>query len=179
MQADAAKSEEARAALEESRSRVHSMARLQECLYQSLEAGAVHMADYLRDLGQTLRKAYGRPEVGVAVDVEEIVLDVERALSCGLLVNELATNGFKHAFPQGYAGEITISLRREGERYVLMVADTGLGLPPALDIETASSLGMRIIRTVRQKLHGALAVKRTPHTEFSLAFPLEEERTAA
>ena len=171
MQADGVQSDEAREALEAARSRVQSMAHLHERLYHTLESGAVPMAGYLRDLGQALRTTYGRPEVALEIAAEEVSLDVDRALSCGFLVNELVTNAFKHAFPRGRGGAIAIRLAQEGDQCELTVADTGVGLPPSLDLETAASLGMRILRTVRQKLGGALTLRRAPHTVFTLTFP--------
>jgi two-component sensor histidine kinase len=175
MQADTAASEETRTALEASRARIQSMARLQDRLYHSLEAGAVDMAEYLRDLGETLRAAYCRHSIALEVLVARVVLDVDRALSCGLLVNELVTNACKHALPPPRAGVITIRFRQEANQYVLSVADTGVGLPTTMDVDTAPSLGMRIIRSVRQKLRGTIHVERTPHTTFVLTFPVGEE----
>jgi len=181
MQEDAARSDEAREALGAARSRVQSMAQLHERLYHSLEAGAVPMAEYLRNLAQALGATYGRSDVMLEIVAQDVPLDVERALSCGFLVNELVTNAFKHAFPPGCGGAIAIRLAREGAQCELTVADTGVGLPLSLDLETAGSLGMRILRTVRQKLGGALTVQRTPHTVFTLTFPTAtaEERDAA
>jgi len=109
------------------------------------------------------------------MDVEEITLDMDLLVPCGLIINELITNALKYAFPGGRTGTIVISLRRplaeEEKTLVLTVSDNGVGLPAELDTGAPRSLGLRIVNSLVSQLHGRLAVASGPGATFTITFP--------
>jgi two-component sensor histidine kinase/sensor domain CHASE-containing protein len=177
LQARAARDDETRRLLSESQGRVRSMALIHERLYGS-GSDAVNFADYARDLVTHLRHSWAgdSDRVAVDVDVENILLDMDSSVPCGLVINELLTNALKHAFPDGRAGRVAVSLRRgPGSSLELRVADDGVGLPPGVDPDNPGTLGLRIVNILCAQLRGTLAVERGPAdghgTAFSLVFP--------
>jgi PAS domain S-box-containing protein len=160
---------------QESRHRIRSMALIHEKLYQSPDLAEVDFADYVRSLTAYLVRAYHVSEflIALKLETEPVRLRIDTAIPCGLILNELVSNAFEHAFPNGQRGEITVRLRaEESGRGSLQVADNGVGLPVGMDWRTTSSLGLRLVHTLAQQLHGELAVETTGGASFQLSFPL-------
>jgi two-component sensor histidine kinase len=113
--------------------------------------------------------------IRLRVQVEDLNLDIDRALACGLIVNELVTNAFKHAFPDEVQGEILISTRLTEEGgCVLAVSDNGRGLNGEFDIEESESLGFTLVKTLVQQLHGRLRINgQGGAAAFRVDFPLK------
>lgn len=104
-------------------------------------------------------------------DFEELFLDVNSAIPCGLILNELISNAFKHAFPGGRPGLVRIGLRRKPDDTVeIRVADDGVGLPEGVDFRQGETLGLQIIHLLAEQLDGALDVDRTKGTAVTLTF---------
>ena len=104
-------------------------------------------------------------------DIEDLYLAVDRAIPCGLILNELITNARKHAFPEGRAGVVRVELRQTASnRFVLLVSDDGVGLPPSLDIRQTESLGLQLVCTLADQLRGELRIERGAGTAFRLEF---------
>lgn len=168
----------ARGAFLESRDRVRSMALVHEILYQSKDLSRVDFAEYLQKLASELSRAWGvdAHAIALALDVEPVPIPVDVAVNCGLIVNELVSNAFKHAFPDGHRGEVRVDLR-ESPRGTLRieVSDTGVGLPAGLDVRATKSLGMQLVVRLTDQLRGELTVERAPRTRFALAIPLGKE----
>jgi two-component sensor histidine kinase len=98
-------------------------------------------------------------------------LTIDTAIPCGLILNELISNSLKYAFPAGRPGKIRISLHAKTDgQYVLVVGDDGIGLPDALEVKTAKSLGLQLVDNLTQQLHGSLALDRHPGTTFTVVF---------
>jgi two-component sensor histidine kinase/sensor domain CHASE-containing protein len=176
LQARAARDDETRRLLSESRGRVRSMALIHERLYGS-GSDAVNFAEYARDLVTHLRHSLSGDSgrIAVTVDIEEVALDMDVAVPCGLVINELLTNALQHAFPEGRAGTVTVSLRRRDGTLELRVTDDGVGLPQGVDPDNPGTLGLRIVNILSAQLRGTLGTERGPvdgrGTTFSLAFP--------
>jgi two-component sensor histidine kinase/sensor domain CHASE-containing protein len=177
LQARAAHDEETRRLLSESQGRVRSMALIHERLYGT-GSEAVDFADYVRDLATHVRHSQSGDSgrIAVAVEVDEVPLDMDVSVPCGLAINELLTNALQHAFPGDAPGRVTVSLhRRPGGSLELRVADDGIGLPPGIDPDSPASLGLRIVKILAAQIHGVLEVERGPAggrgTAFSLVFP--------
>jgi two-component sensor histidine kinase len=162
----------ARQALQESKDRVQSMARIHEYLYKSVDVNRVAMDDYLRHLATALRHAYNAQHIGLSVQVAVEPFDVERAIPCALIVNELVSNAFKHAFPAGRAGEVVVALESRDDQHVLTVRDTGVGLPPHTDPQSADSLGLRLVGLLAKQIGGMLHLASEGGTTARIAFPV-------
>ena len=109
----------------------------------------------------------------MSIDVEDVALDLDVAVPCGLVINELLTNALKHAFPEGRSGGVHVSLRREaGGMLALAVADNGIGLPPTVDIGNPATLGLRIVRILAVQIRGTLEARSDGGgTTITLVFP--------
>jgi len=173
LHSDSVTSEEARAALEESRQRVYSMARLHDQLHLGGSLEAVQMGAYLDGLVANLARSYGRPTIQVLVSAEPVTLDPERASSVGLIVNELVTNAFKHAFRGADTGEIGVGLEEIGEEYRLHVWDTGTGFLSDDTPEHSASFGLRLVNLLVRRLDGTLSSGATAGSRFTITFPIK------
>jgi PAS domain S-box-containing protein len=178
LQAEAIQNPEGKAALEESCTRVHSLALLYEQLYRSLEQGRVRLGEYLRGLVGAFEQVHGVPVV-VDLGGEDLSLDVDRIVPCGLVANELLTNALKHAFPGERPGEIGVSLRVTEARCELRVWDRGRGLPAGLRVEESRSLGLRLVHLLAAQLGATLAVDTSAGTTFTIVFPTRPPQDAA
>jgi PAS domain S-box-containing protein len=157
----------------DSQMRIQSMALIHEQLYQSDNLGQIDFADYLQRLINNLFFSFGEEvgDVHPILEVEPITLNLETAIPCGLIVNEIITNAFKHAFPQGQPGEIRIRLFSDIEQHLhLHLMDNGIGIPDDLDWENSPSLGLRLVRILAQQLKATLNFKRDAGTTVELTF---------
>ncbi len=148
------------------------MALAHEQLYQSKSLAEVSVKSYVESLVGQLRQAFQRPEQQIEsqTDLEDIVLDIEKVIPCGLLITELLSNAYKHAFADGRSGTITISMKQLGEQLVLSVADDGVGLPADLDYRHTTTLGLQLVTALTNQLNGTLEVKREGGTLFRVTF---------
>jgi two-component sensor histidine kinase/sensor domain CHASE-containing protein len=174
LQAGATKDADARALLAESRDRVRSMALIHEKLYLSEDKRGMSFASYVKDLVAHLRHSYtGNSEaIATVIDVEDVALDMDVSVPCGLLINELLSNALKYAFPDGRTGSITVRLRRTGPgTLALTVSDDGAGMPAGVNLEAPSTLGLRIVQQLVRQIRGTLEVGGGPGTAFTITFP--------
>lgn len=104
----------------------------------------------------------------------EVDLDMSRAVTCGLIINELVSNALKHAFAEGGPGRVWIELRADDRGATLVVGDDGVGLPPGFDLATCGSLGLQLVSDLTAQLHGTLTIAGAPGTVFTIAFPIAE-----
>lgn len=143
-------------ALRESENRIRSMALIHEKLYESEDYAHIDFADYILSVTSRLDAAYRGSERGIALscDSEPVQLSIESAIPLGLVLNELVTNAFIHAFPEGKKGSIVVSIRSEGEGAVLVVQDDGVGLSPAVSIASPNTLGLELIRVLTSQAGG-------------------------
>ncbi|WPB58994.1 AAA family ATPase [Xylophilus sp. GOD-11R] len=165
----------------ESRNRVRSMALVHENLYRAGNFARVPMAQHLQNLCGQLARAYGAHERGVRLraTVDDIHLSLDRAVSCGLIVNELVSNALKHAFSDRSAGEVQVALRAAPDgRHALTVSDDGVGLPAHIDWARAGSLGLQLVDDLAQQLHGEVDARRGQGTTFVITFAADPEPAA-
>ena len=159
--------------LQETGNRVRSMALLHETLYRSQNLAHVNFASYIESICNHLFYSYGPKSARVKLErhMEEVSIDLDQAVACGLIINELVSNALKHAFPEGRAGRITVELQTTAQDQVrLRVADDGAGLPAQLDIRQTETLGHQLVFMLAEKLHGTVEVKRDGGTAFCIAF---------
>lgn len=166
--------ERTRQILQESQDRLRSMALVHETLYRSESFAAVDFADYTATLSRQLMHSYSvaGDRVRLRIDLENASITLDLAVPCGLILNELVTNALKHAFPGDRCGEILIALRKQGDDcYLLRVVDNGIGLSSGLAIESATTLGLRLIRSLVRQVDGQFEfVAAHPGTEARLTF---------
>jgi PAS domain S-box-containing protein len=165
-----------RSALEECRTRVQTIALIHEKLYQSRDYSKVPFSEYARSLAENIFHATGVSPgtVALELDIETLSLAVDKAIPCGLIINELITNALKHAFPNERTGAVRLVLRRVSDREIrLTVADDGIGLPASFDIRTSKTLGMQLVTTLVKQLDGQLEIDQTDGATFRFTFSAE------
>ena len=158
---------------QESRRRVRSMALVHEQLYQSADLARIEFADYVDDLVGYLGRVYGNMARGVMIeaDISRVALSVETAVPLGLIINELVSNAYKHAFPDGRSGQIHIGLQIRGDnQFCLSVQDNGIGFPADINFRRSPSLGLTIIMTLVDQLRGQIELISNIGTHFELTF---------
>jgi two-component sensor histidine kinase len=158
----------------ESQHRIRAMALVHEQLYQSADLAFVDAPGFVQllvnQLVRSLRPAASAIDVHLAVDA--IQLDIDQAIPLGLIINELVSNIFKHAFPNSLAGEIRVTLNRDaGASLTLVVGDSGVGLPAHLDLLQTNSLGLQLVQELAQQMHGKLCWECHGGTIVTLTIP--------
>ncbi len=162
-----------RSILQDVTHRVRSMAMVHEKLYQSTDLARVDFADYAESLLGYLWRAHGPAVTGLLLklDLEPVLLPVNMAVPCGLILNELFSNSLKHAFGNQDSGEVTVSFHENTDgRVNLSVKDNGIGLPKGFDWKQANSLGLRLVQMLAGQLHAAVEVSSGAGTQFAILF---------
>ena len=162
--------------LQESQSRIQSIAMVHEKLYSSDSFSEIAIDDYINDLLGIVTDSMADFEKSVTIekDMDSVTLAVGQAIPCGLLLNELITNSYKHAFENRDKGTIKICLSKEGKTIVLSVQDNGVGLPDDFDIQNESSLGMTLVNTLVKQLEGELKVSSKQGSHFTITFDINQ-----
>ncbi len=179
MQADTIADPDVLHALDDLQGRVRAMALIHSQLYQSQDLARVDFGAYLEELATYLIHASQRGlDVKLVVEAEESPINVNAAIPCGLMVNELLTNALKHAFPPGSNGEcqVNVSFKAYDDQYALTISDNGVGLPANLDWQSTDSLGLKLVKIwATYQLSGDIQVDTERGTTFSITFPKESE----
>ncbi|MEX0929794.1 MAG: histidine kinase dimerization/phosphoacceptor domain -containing protein, partial [Balneolales bacterium] len=163
----------------ECETRIKSMGLIHEMLYQQENFSHINFDPYIKSLVEHIASNFKSEEVLVQtrVEVDDLSLDINTAIPCALVINELLTNAFKHAFKNREKGTITVSLNADDDHHVrLVVKDDGVGLPE--DIEgnrLYETLGMSLVSGLTAQLKGQLSIKRTGGTAFIVVFPYQAE----
>jgi PAS domain S-box-containing protein len=160
---------------QESYNRIKTMSLIHESLYRSNNYAHLDFSAYLSDLVSYLFTSYGRSTDDITVDIhlEKTKLPLDIAVPCGLIANELISNSLKHAFPQGRHGTISIRLtKREGNEWEFVVSDNGIGMPANLDVKTASTFGLQLIRGLADhQMRGKVEFRQGNGTTVVIRFP--------
>ncbi|MBF4474402.1 sensor histidine kinase [Methanobacterium formicicum] len=163
--------------LKESQNRVKSMAMIHENLYQSKDFTHIKFEDYITRLVYELFYSYSgdADKIRLVVDVDDVNLNMETAVPCGLIVSELFTNSVKYAFPEGREGEIRVSLKQEpgkddAREFILTVSDDGVGFPPDLDYRNTETLGLELVNSLTCQIDGNISLDLTQGTKFTVKF---------
>jgi two-component sensor histidine kinase len=166
---------DARVMLEDSQKRVKAMALIHQLFYERSDFSTVDLGLYLRRLASLLRESLGEARARVSIEVDapsNIIMDLQRSVPCGLLINELVTNAIKHAFPDGRSGAIRVSTELlDPSRARIIVSDNGVGVPPHVTPgDESSSLGFQLIPLFVDQLGGELRLVREAGSRFELYF---------
>jgi len=168
---------QARPFILDTQSRINAMALVHEKLYQSPDLARIDFADYLRELTENIFESFhsSARQIRFVLEAQDVTLGVDSAVPCGLIVNELVWNAYKHAFPGCRTGTVTVSLRRlDQSRVSLRVADDGCGIPTGLDLRQTESLGMQLVFTLVRQLSGTIDVTSRPGAGTSIDLCLQE-----
>jgi PAS domain S-box-containing protein len=158
----------------DSQNRIASMALVHEKLYQSKDLAKINFHDYINDLVANLFQSFAENsgKIRLNLNIENIQLDIDFAIPCGLIINELVTNSLKYAFPEGRPGEIKIVFRKTDEDMLeLIIGDNGIGIPSDLDFRKSGSMGLHLVTILAEnQLHGKINLNRNEGTEFKIEF---------
>ncbi|NEP45412.1 MAG: PAS domain S-box protein, partial [Okeania sp. SIO2H7] len=160
--------------LKESQNRVRSMALVHEQLYQSQDLSRIDFAEYIHNLASNLFQAYQVNARGVKLNIKvaPAFLNIDTAVPCGLIINELVSNSLKYAFKDRNFGELTIEFDCDNEDlFLLTVGDNGRGFPSNIDYKNSGSLGLRLVCSLVRQLRGNIELKSDRGTLFQISFP--------
>tara|TARA_R110002110_G_scaffold414586_1_gene645060 strand:- start:32855 stop:34906 length:2052 start_codon:yes stop_codon:yes gene_type:complete len=171
LQALNSENKDAQKVLKDSRMRVNSIALVHELLYKSDDFSQVDIPNYLKDLTRVISNSLERESIPVDIsyDLDNIQLEITQAIPCGLILNEVLTNSYKHAFKGKETGEINISFKKNGEGIIYKISDNGVGLPIE-DSESKRSLGMTLVKTLGKQLNAETVIKSENGAFFEFRF---------
>ncbi|MDR8393625.1 PAS domain S-box protein [Aliifodinibius sp. S!AR15-10] len=171
LQAYESENEEVTSELNNSQSRIKSMALMHELLYQSKSFSKVNIAENITELLEHISNSIQPKEIETELNLEPVDLNINQAIPCSLILNELLVNIYKHAFPEGQDGKLHIALTENDGNVVLKVRDNGVGLPDDFDLEDPTTVGLRLINVLTKQLEADLTYSSDEEeTEFELIF---------
>jgi PAS domain S-box-containing protein len=153
--------------------RVRTMALVHEKLYQSRTLGVINAAEYIKSLIADLMNSYTiSTPVDVTVEVDDVNINLDMAIPCGLIINELVTNSLKYAFAGRGSGKLSLVMHhQEDHTFSLTVQDDGVGLPPDYEARSAASLGTQLVNVLVRQLGGEIKAESDHGTRFTIIFP--------
>jgi two-component system, chemotaxis family, CheB/CheR fusion protein len=167
--------------LQDSHNRVRAMALIHEILYQSSNLAALNFTEYIQTLVNNLFDSYTVERSAIALNVKVqagVTMNVDRAVLCGLIVNELVANALKHGFPNGLVepkrrGEVVVEIATIDRQFIsLSVANNGHTLPADFDISTVRSMGLTLVSSLIKQIKGNLEIETGEMTVFKIIFPI-------
>ena len=160
-------------ALKEGQDRIKSMALIHERFYESEGMTRIDFDDYIKRLTENLFLSFhiDFEKIKLVINADKIALDIDSAVPCGLIVNELISNSLKHAFINNGHGQITIDFHlTDSKKYRLEISDDGIGLPEYFNIHTTESLGMQLVTALADQLDGTIEADLRSGTKFIIEF---------
>ena len=163
LQSHSAENEEVEKALSDSQMRIQSMALVHEMLYESESLAYIEYDKYVNNLLQAISSMHmnGKKNIRMSSDVEPISLNINQAIPCSLLINELIVNSFKHAFKKQREGEIKFQMRQVDDSIKLIIEDNGKGFDMK-EFSASDSLGSTLIKTLSMQLKGDFSIEENP-----------------
>jgi len=158
---------------DETLNRVKSIAAVHELLYQQRGTSKIDLGNYIRKLAGGLFEFYGvrKDKIKLTIKAGDLPLTLDKAVPCGLIINELISNSLKHAFPESRKGELTVALNFDGSKYVLAVTDNGIGFLEQTQMDQSKTLGLQLVKILADQLGGALTLHPADPTEVRIEFP--------
>jgi two-component sensor histidine kinase len=162
--------------LQEARSRIHTMALIHSQLYGSDSFERINMEKYALNMIDHLSQVYAEKRISVTpfISAAETYLSVTQAIPCAIILNELVSNSFKHAFQEGQKGTISVSIQASPDQNVdIIVTDDGVGIPEDFDSKSEETLGLKLVRNlVEMQLEGSVKFERDKGTKVSIRFKI-------
>lgn len=164
--------------LRESQNRIKSMAFIHEKLYQTKDFSIIKFSDYVYHLSQNLVETYELSDINVEIiyQLNEVFLNIDTAIPCGLIINELISNSLKYAFVEKSNGVIYIDLHQSANEITLRIGDNGNGLPNDIDFKNTESLGLQLVNTLVDQLEGKIALDNSKGTTFTIKFKIKDTK---
>jgi PAS domain S-box-containing protein len=171
LQSESIAEKRSRSCFRECQDRIRSMALIHAKLYESEDLASIDFGEYIKELSMKLFDSYmvdsGR--ISLKVVAEGVSMGIDRAIPWGLIVNELVSNALKHAFPDNRSGEISIRIYLDEDDWItLIVADSGIGMPPGLDFKNTGTLGLQLVNMLTLQLKGQISMEGTKGTAFKI-----------
>jgi len=165
-----------KSSLKDSQSRIKTTALVHEMLYENDSLVEIEFDKYIERLTKEIEKSYKAKDkkINVRSKLDSIKLDIQNAIPCGLILNELITNAYKHAFTAKEEGNIDIIINQTENNIVLSVEDNGTGLPPGFDLENINSTGFNIVKSLAIQLDGELSANGLEGSIIKLSFNLDQ-----
>ncbi|HTA63632.1 MAG TPA: histidine kinase dimerization/phosphoacceptor domain -containing protein [Bacteroidia bacterium] len=157
----------------ESIGRIKSMAIIHELLYRSKNLSTIEIKDYLNELVSFITNTYNVDKtiaVNLKVKVQQQFIELDKAIPCGIIINELLSNAFKYAFKNKKKGTINIAFKEIDEKYNLIVSDNGVGFANAAHIKQVDTLGLQLVNSLIEQLGGTLKTETQKGTTFNISF---------
>ena len=159
--------------LKESQNRIKSMAFIHESLYQTKDFSSINFTEYIVNLSQNLIHSYSNfdHEIKLNLDIQDVFLNLDLAIPCGLIINEIVSNALKYAFDEKTEdGEISIKMSLNKDNLVLKIGDNGKGLPKNIDYRNTESLGLQLVVTLTDQLSGTIELNSEKGTNYTIIF---------
>lgn len=158
--------------LRESQQRIKSMSFIHETIYRTADFSRLEFMDYIKTIASNLIQSYrtATTRVDFIPEMQSVGLNLDQAIPCGLIINELVSNALKYAFKGRKKGSLTVVLREENEDVILAVKDDGVGLPKDFAFEKNNSLGIQLVYALLEQLDAHMKVDQTSGTEFFIRF---------
>jgi PAS domain S-box-containing protein len=165
----------------EGQNRLRAMILVHEQLYSAANLSRVDFSSYVRLLVQQLAQSYSQlqQKIRLSVNSDEVQLPIEIALPCGMILNELLTNIFKYAYPNGQSGAAVVKITRRDTGIQLQVTDDGVGLPDTVDVTTPTSFGMQLINNLAAQVKGTVQYEQDHGTKVTVTIDLPEKDGAS
>jgi two-component sensor histidine kinase len=159
--------------LKESQNRIKSMAFIHESLYQTKDFSSINFSEYIINLSQNLIHSYSNfdREIKLNLDIQNVFLNLDLAIPCGLIINEIVSNALKHAFVEKKeGGEVSIKMKIVEDDLILLIGDNGKGLPKHIDYRNTESLGLQLVVILTDQLSGTIELHLEKGTNYSIVF---------
>lgn len=155
--------------------RIRTMALVHEMLYRSEDFEKISFPDYVRSVASVISATYGRMNVNLDFQMEPVIINIETAIPLGLILNELLSNAYRHAFADNSEGTVLVSFKKHNapNLYALTVADSGTGLPEGFSMEGSKTMGLQIVDLLVKQIEAQLTIERDKGTSFKIVFPIE------
>jgi two-component sensor histidine kinase len=164
--------------LRDSQNRIRSMAMVHEKLYMSKDLSNINMSEYIKKLVLTLFDSYStkKSQIMPILELDDIFMNIETGIPCGIIINELVSNSLKYAFPEDNKGIVFVGLKDKKDYYELTVSDDGVGIPENINFEeTPETLGLMLVNSLISQLDGSIEFNQDYKTEFKIYFKNREE----
>ena len=172
MQKDQTSTPELLQSLTDLQLRIRTMALVHEMLYRSSDLENISFADYIQSLSSVIIGTFNRRDIQLNFEVQNGTMDIETAIPLGLIINEILSNAYKHAFPDNHPGTIWICLKEQPDStgMSLTIRDDGVGFPKDFKLEKCKTMGLQVVQILIKQIEGEMIFIDRPHAVFTIFF---------